>query len=105
MFLPEASTLMLLRVPVPGRLKRVLSYPPGILARGPWPPDRVSARWRELAYQPPSEQSEAADLAIAALRGRGSPSHDGVGARLAGFEVEGGELRMEVEEARWALRL
>ena len=82
-----------------------MSYPPGILARGPWPPDRVSARWRELAYQPPSEQSEAADLAIAALRGRGSPSHDGVGARLASFEVDGGELRMEVEEARWALRL
>jgi ADP-ribose pyrophosphatase YjhB (NUDIX family) len=82
-----------------------LSYPPGILARGPWSPERVTSRWLETAYAPPQAQSDAADRAIAELRGRGSPSHDGVGARLASFEVAGGELRLEIEEARWALRL
>jgi 8-oxo-dGTP diphosphatase len=82
-----------------------LSYPPGILARGPWPPDQVSARWAAAPYAPPEELSKAADRAIAELRGRGSPSHDGVGARLRSFEIVDGELRMEIEEARWALRL
>jgi ADP-ribose pyrophosphatase YjhB (NUDIX family) len=82
-----------------------LSYPPGILAHGPWPPERVTSRWHERPYAPPSELSEAADRAIAELRGRGSPSHDGVGARLRGFEVREGELHLDIEEARWALRL
>jgi 8-oxo-dGTP diphosphatase len=82
-----------------------LSYPPGILARGPWPPERVTSRWQDAPYAPTRELSEAADVAIAELRGRGSPSHDGVGARLRSFEVRGDELHLEIEEARWALRL
>jgi 8-oxo-dGTP diphosphatase len=82
-----------------------LSYPPGILARGPWPLDRVTSHWRETPHEPPAAQAAAADRAIAELRGRGSPSHDGVGARLASFEVAGDELRLELEEMRWALRL
>src|SRR6201999_2856980 len=82
-----------------------LSYPPGILARGPWPPDRVTSRWSETPYEPPPEYAAAADRALAELRGGGSPSHDGVGARLAGFDVVDGELRLRLEEMRWALRL
>ena len=82
-----------------------LSYAPGILARGPWRPDRVTSRWSETAYEPPPELAAEADRAIADLRGRGSPSHDGVGARLAGFELVDGDLRLELEEMRWALRL
>ena len=39
-----------------GTLNGVLSYPPGILARGPWPPDRVTSRWSETPYEPPPEQ-------------------------------------------------
>jgi 8-oxo-dGTP diphosphatase len=88
-----------------GRLNRVLTYPPGILARGPWGPDRVTSHWNDTPHEPPPAQAAAADRAIAELRGRGSPSHDGVGARLASFEVVEGELRLELEEMRWALRL
>ena len=82
-----------------------MSYPPGILARGPWPADRVSFRWSETPFVPPPEQAAEADRAIAALRGRGSPAHDGVGARLARFDADDGALDLELEEMRWALRL
>ncbi len=82
-----------------------MPYPPGILARGPWPPGRVSARWRDDAYEPDAGKSEAADDAIAALRDRGSPAHDGIAARLASFSVVNGELQLELQPMRWALRL
>jgi 8-oxo-dGTP diphosphatase len=83
-----------------------LPYPPGILARGPWPPDRVSSRWSETRYEPTAEKTAEADQAIADLIARGSPSHDGLAARLAGFTVsEDGELALELQEMRWALRL
>ncbi|MDA0168979.1 NUDIX hydrolase [Solirubrobacter taibaiensis] len=82
-----------------------MSYPPGILARGPWPLDRVSSRWSGTTYEPSPENAAAADGVIAALRDRGSPAHDGVAGRLMGFAVEDGELRLELEEMRWALRL
>src|SRR3954465_4289148 len=101
MFLPEASTLMPSRVPSDS----TLSYPPGILARGPWPPDRVSSSWSETRYEPSAAKSAEADRAIAELRDRGSPSHDGLAARLTGYEVGNGELRLELQEMRWALRL
>jgi 8-oxo-dGTP diphosphatase len=82
-----------------------LSYPPGILARGPWPPGRVSARWSEDAYEPDPDKSAAADEAIAALRERGSPAHDGIAARLEGYAVADGELQLQLQPMRWALRL
>lgn len=78
---------------------------PGILARGPWAQDAVAARWREEAYVPPPERSRAADRAIAALQDRGSPSHDGMAARLAGFDAAGGRLELELQPMRWSLRL
>jgi len=77
----------------------------GILARGPWTPDQVQARWREDHFEPPSHASDAADEAIAALRERGSPSHDGVSARLAGFDAARDQLSLELQPMRWALRL
>jgi ADP-ribose pyrophosphatase YjhB (NUDIX family) len=82
-----------------------LPYPPGILARGPWPPGRVSARWRAEPFEPEADKAAAADRAIAELRDRGSPAHDGIAARLESFSVEDGELRLELQEMRWALRL
>jgi 8-oxo-dGTP diphosphatase len=82
-----------------------LSYPPGILARGPWPPGRVTSRWREDPYEPTPEQTAAAERALAELRGRGSPTHDGVAARLTDFTVVDDELRLELQPMRWALRL
>jgi ADP-ribose pyrophosphatase YjhB (NUDIX family) len=82
-----------------------VSYPPGILARGPWQTDQVTTRWREDRFEPDTERSAQADRAIAELEDRGSPSHDGLAARLAGFESADGGLRIELQPMRWALRL
>lgn len=78
---------------------------PGILAHGPWRPDEIEVTWRDDPYQPPDEHIRAADAAIDALRDRGSPCHDGLAARLAAFEVTVDRLRLELQPARWALRL
>jgi 8-oxo-dGTP diphosphatase len=78
---------------------------PAILARGHWPLERVRARWHEQQYEPPEHHREAADAAIAALRERGSPSHDGLSARLVRHAEEGDELMLELQPVRWALRL
>ena len=77
-----------------------------MLARGPWPADRVTTTWLEEAYEPPPEVSARADAAIAALAERGSPSHDGLAGRISSFEVTAdGGLSVEMQPARWALRL
>jgi 8-oxo-dGTP diphosphatase len=78
---------------------------PAILARGHWPVERVRACWSEQHYEPPERHAEAADAAIAALRERGSPSHDGLSARLVDYAERGDELLLELQPARWALRL
>jgi 8-oxo-dGTP diphosphatase len=78
---------------------------PGILARGPWQPDQVASRWREDCFEPGSELAARADAAIAELQGRGSPSHDGLAARLAGFESGDRGLTIELQPMRWSLRL
>jgi 8-oxo-dGTP diphosphatase len=78
---------------------------PSLLARGPWSPDQVDARWLEDSYDAPGDKAAAADEAIAALRERGSPSHDGVAARLVSHREESGRLIMELQPVRWALRL
>ncbi len=48
---------------------------------------------------------QAADAALAALRARGSPSHDGLAARLVDFQTREEELSLELQPARWSLRL
>ena len=80
---------------------------PQILARGPWPLEQVKASWRTEHYEPSHEDAQAADAAIDALRKRGSPSHDGVAARLLGCTQDPatGGLAMELQPQRWALRL
>ena len=78
---------------------------PAILARGHWPPERVQASWREEHYEPTESKVEAADAAISALRERGSPSHDGLSARLVAHAEEGDRLLLELQPTRWALRL
>jgi ADP-ribose pyrophosphatase YjhB (NUDIX family) len=82
-----------------------MSLTPGILARGPWSPDHVTVDWRATPFEPSAAASQAADVAIAALRARGSPAHDGVSARLVGHREEDGGLALELEPIRWALRL
>jgi len=86
-------------------LKRQVSLAPGILARGPWQAAQVAARWRDDRFEPPPERAAAADRAISALEERGSPTHDGLAARLAGYEAAGEGLRMELQPLRWSLRL
>ena len=82
-----------------------MAYTPGILARGPWAPERVRVRWREERFSPTESHTQAADDAIAALQERGSPSHDGLAARLASFEAGEDGLTLELQPMRWSLRL
>jgi 8-oxo-dGTP pyrophosphatase MutT (NUDIX family) len=65
----------------------------------------VTARWRAEPFEGGPEREEAADRAIAALADRGSPAHDGVAARLAGYDADDGRLELELQPMRWALRL
>jgi 8-oxo-dGTP diphosphatase len=78
---------------------------PGILARGPWQADQVEARWLPEAYEPPTEVERMADAAVDELRDRGSPAHDGLATRLAGWREDAGRLVLELQPSRWALRL
>ena len=77
----------------------------GILARGPWRSDQVEARWLDEAFEPPAEVVREADAAVHGLRERGSPAHDGMATRLAGWSEEEGRLLLELQPMRWAVRL
>jgi len=76
-----------------------------MLARGPWDPSQVRVRWRDDQFEPDAAAVAAADAAIAALRDRGSPSHDGLSARMADFSVLDDGIEFELQPARWSLRL
>jgi ADP-ribose pyrophosphatase YjhB (NUDIX family) len=76
-----------------------------LLAHGRWRPETVETVWRDEPWQTPEELDRRADEAIDALRKRGSPSHDGLAARLASWEESDGVLRLELQPVRWALRL
>jgi 8-oxo-dGTP diphosphatase len=78
---------------------------PALLARGPWDAEQVRAVWHDEAFIAEDAKVDAADAAIAALRDRGSPSHDGTGARLVDFATQGDTLHIELQPLRWALRL
>ncbi len=79
---------------------------PGILARGPWSPDQVTARWAEESFEPTASLTDAADAAVAELAERGSPSHDGIGARFISHQVsDDGQLLINLQPSRWSLRL
>jgi ADP-ribose pyrophosphatase YjhB (NUDIX family) len=77
----------------------------GILARGPWQADQVEARWLDEQFEPPADVQRAADAAVDDLRDRGSPAHDGLATRLAGWREDSGRLVLELQPSRWALRL
>jgi ADP-ribose pyrophosphatase YjhB (NUDIX family) len=76
-----------------------------LLARGPWDPGQIDVSWRADPFEPAQSAIDAADVALDELRERGSPSHDGLAGRLAAYEVTDGGLRLELQPARWALRL
>jgi 8-oxo-dGTP diphosphatase len=75
------------------------------LARGPWKPEAVSATWRSDPFEPEAAATAEADRLLQALADRGSPSYDGLAARLAGFEQTGEGLALVLQPVRWALRL
>ena len=77
----------------------------GILARGPWRHDQVEARWLPDTFEPPAEVERQADAAVDGLRERGSPAHDGMATRLAGWREEDGRLVLDLQPMRWAVRL
>ncbi|HEV2945128.1 MAG TPA: NUDIX hydrolase [Solirubrobacteraceae bacterium] len=79
--------------------------PPEILARGPWPLEQVKAHWRDEHFEPSAEHTLLADAAISELQQRGSPSHDGVAARLVGYRQDSEGLALELQPLRWGLRL
>jgi 8-oxo-dGTP diphosphatase len=83
----------------------VTRFRSGLLALGPWRPEQVDAHWHEEPYEPPAEIEREADAAVAELRERGSPAHDGMATRLVGWSDEGGRLQLELQPVRWALRL
>jgi 8-oxo-dGTP diphosphatase len=76
-----------------------------LLARGPWKPERVESIWRSDCWEPPADVDRRADEAVEELRERGSPAHDGKAARLSDWSDDGESLRLELQPARWALRL
>jgi hypothetical protein len=82
-----------------------VSFPTGILARGPWERGQVAVRWREDSFEADADQNAAADRAIAELVGRGSPAHDGLAARLCAFEADADTLRLTLQPMRWSVRL
>jgi 8-oxo-dGTP diphosphatase len=65
----------------------------------------VTTHWQDTQFEPSAEQTEAANAAIKELQERGSPSHDGVGARLVDFRQGEEEITIELQPLRWALRL
>jgi len=81
------------------------SQAPEILARGPWEMGQITARWLPEHYEPSPEKTAAADAAIRDLQDRGSPSHDGLAARLVDYSQDAGGLSIELQPLRWSLRL
>jgi 8-oxo-dGTP diphosphatase len=65
----------------------------------------VEVEWLADEFEPEQGAIDAADDALQALRDRGSPSHDGLAARLVEFDERGDRLALTLQPARWALRL
>jgi 8-oxo-dGTP diphosphatase len=78
---------------------------PEILARGPWELERVRTCWLPEQFEPSPAHTEAADAAIRGLQDRGSPSHDGMAARLVDYRQEPDGIAIDLQPLRWALRL
>jgi 8-oxo-dGTP pyrophosphatase MutT (NUDIX family) len=76
-----------------------------ILARGPWAPGDITIAWQPEPFEPDAAASAEADGLLEQLRERGSPSYDGLAARMVSFEQTDGGLRIELQPIRWALRL
>jgi 8-oxo-dGTP pyrophosphatase MutT (NUDIX family) len=67
--------------------------------------EQITAHWLEETFEPSPQQTEAANAAIRDLQQRGSPSHDGVAARLVDYRQDERGIAIELQPLRWALRL
>ena len=76
-----------------------------LLARGPWDPEDVDVRWHQAAYEPSAELSRPPTPTWRRCSERGSPAHDGMAARMRDHEAREGGLWLELQPARWSLRL
>jgi 8-oxo-dGTP pyrophosphatase MutT (NUDIX family) len=76
-----------------------------VMARGPWDPSDLDVTWRADPFEPDATAIAQADTLLDELRQRGSPSHDGLAAGLKSWAVDGDTLKLELQPARWALRL
>jgi len=76
-----------------------------ILARGPWAASEIEIAWRPDPFEPDAAATAEADRLLQKLRDRGSPSWDGLAARMVSFEQSDAGLRIELQPIRWALRL
>ena len=76
-----------------------------LLARGPWAPGEVQIDWRPEPFEPDAAAMAEADRLLDKLRERGSPSYDGLAARMVSFDLTPAGLRLELQPIRWALRL
>ena len=80
-------------------------YPGVLLARGPWDRAEVAVNWRPDVFEPEPDATQAADRLLDELRERGSPAHDGLAAQLWRFRTSDRRLSLELQPARWSLRL
>jgi len=76
-----------------------------ILAEGPWASENVHCQWIDEQFQVPESINKQADTALKRLEERGSPSHDGLAARLVETAVDGHKLKLKLQPSRWSLRL
>ena len=86
-------------------MKPEVPVTPDVLARGPWQRSDLEISWRSDAFEPGAVASAEADRLLERLRERGSPSYDGLAARMVSFQAEDGVLKLELQPVRWALRL
>jgi 8-oxo-dGTP diphosphatase len=78
---------------------------PEVLARGPWDASQLEVAWRSDPFEADELVSAQADTVLQELAARGSPSHDGLAARLVSYEADDGRLKLNLQPVRWALRL
>ena len=79
--------------------------PPRSWPAGPGQPGDIQIAWRPDPFEPGADASAEADRLLEELRERGSPSYDGLAARMVSFEQTDDGLRLELQPIRWALRL
>ena len=80
-------------------------HDPTVLAHGSWTGEQVKHQWLQENYAPPQTDLDHAQEELAKLRARGSPSYDGLSARLVDFHQVNQNLELTIQPIQWSLRL